>query len=204
MTTLHSEYLGIQQFTSEQLEQFFEKFVTTNLSEAEKKKQEEEFINALPPSLQTLARDTTPSYEGYGYTKAHVESIYSIGYQFYNTGKWSYAITCFRLCVSYDAQDEKYLFSLALALEKDRQYYEAMTAYVSWHRLQPESPLSFYRAGLCLYELGKNTLALQYLQRAVTMIGSNEEWSGIQQRARLLIDGLTNIDNSPNRDKSLE
>ena len=95
-----------------------------------------------------------------GITDAEMEAIYSMGFSFYNTGRYDDAEKVFRFLVLFDNLNARYWTGLGAVFQVKKNYAEAITAYGYASFLDLKNPKPQYLAAECFLALGDKTNAL--------------------------------------------
>ncbi len=95
-----------------------------------------------------------------GITDAEMEAIYSMGFSFYNTGRYDDAEKVFRFLVLFDHLNARYWTGLGAVFQVKKNYAEAITAYGYASFLDLKNPKPQYLAAECFLALGDKTNAL--------------------------------------------
>ena len=120
-----------------------------SLTEEDLEKAAKDFFN-----LGTIA-------EMRGITHEELEAVYSMGFSFYNTGRYDDAETIFKFLVMFDHLEQKYWVGLGAVAQVKKEYAKAVVAYSYAGFLDLENPKPQYYAAECFLALGdrKNALA---------------------------------------------
>ena len=98
-----------------------------------------------------------------GITDAEMEAIYSMGYSFYNTGRYDDAEKVFRFLVLFDHLNPKYWTGLGAVQQVKKLYGDAITSYGYASFLDLDNPKPQFFAAECFLALGDKTNALSSL-----------------------------------------
>ena len=98
-----------------------------------------------------------------GITDAEMEAIYSMGFSFYNTGRYDDAEKVFRFLVLFDHLNPKYWTGLGAVQQVKKLYGDAITAYGYASFLDLDNPKPQYHAAECFLALGDKENALSAL-----------------------------------------
>lgn len=186
----YRSFLGGEGFSNSDLERLIDRYRKNQVETFDKQSADKSDSISQSDILQTL-RSLPSIHETLDIPRPQVEGIYNLGYQNYNQGRYEKSIHYFRLAYILDPLNEKYLFSLGLSLEKDRQFFEAASAYLLWSQLQPTSPLGDFRAAVCFIEMGDKRAAESIFQSAANKCGDEKRFEPVLQRTRLYLEGLT-------------
>ena len=98
-----------------------------------------------------------------GITDAEMEAIYSMGYSFYNTGRYDDAEKVFRFLVLFDHLEPKYWTGLGAVQQVKKLYGDAITSYGYASFLDLDNPKPQFFAAQCFLALGDKDNALSAL-----------------------------------------
>ncbi|MBR4675188.1 MAG: SycD/LcrH family type III secretion system chaperone [Victivallales bacterium] len=118
-----------------------------------------------------------------GITDAEMEAIYSMGYSFYNTGRYDDAEKVFRFLVLFDHLEPKYWTGLGAAQQVKKLYGDAITSYGYASFLDLDNPKPQYFAAQCFLALGDKDNALSALA-ALEKFCSNDSELGREYRTK--------------------
>ena len=118
-----------------------------------------------------------------GITDAEMEAIYSMGYSFYNTGRYDDAEKVFRFLVLFDHLEPKYWIGLGAAQQVKKLYGDAITSYGYASFLDLDNPKPQYFAAQCFLALGDKDNALSAIA-ALEKFCSNDSELGREYRTK--------------------
>lgn len=101
-------------------------------------------------------------------------SIYSIGYQYYQSGRYPEAVQLFQFLCLYDHLNVRYFKAMAAAQFMLKNYQHAMELYSWCYYLESDNPEYPFQSGLCHLALGHLEEAESGFY-AATLWGENEE-----------------------------
>lgn len=187
----YRSFLGGEGFSATDLERLIQRYRQNQASSLPSKDQWDSAGSGITLDQIIEALRQMPSiHESLNIPKPQVEGIYNLGYQNYNQGQYDKSTQYFRLGYILDPLNEKYLFSLGLSLEKEKQYFEAASAYLLWSQMQVESPLGDFRAAVCFMELGDKRAAESIFRTAAEKCGTEARYEPVLQRTELYLEGL--------------
>jgi len=112
-----------------------------------------------------------------GITNDELEAVYSLGFGYYNTGKFGEAQKLFEFLVLFDHLSSKYWFALGAVQQAQKDYQKAIASYGYSSFLDLENPKPQLHAAECYLALGDREraasaiLALEQYCPAGTDIG---------------------------------
>lgn len=98
-----------------------------------------------------------------GITDEEMEAIYSMGFSFYNTGRYDDAEKVFKFLVMFDHLSQKYWIGLGAVNQVKKDYEKAITCYGYGSFLNLDNPKPQYLAAECFMALGDKVNALSAL-----------------------------------------
>ncbi len=98
-----------------------------------------------------------------GISNAEMEAIYSMGYSFYNTGRYDDAEKVFRFLVLFDHLNPRYWTGLGAVQQVKKLYGDAITSYGYASFLDLGNPKPQYYAAECFLAIGDKENALSSL-----------------------------------------
>ena len=112
-----------------------------------------------------------------GITNDELEAVYSLGFGYYNTGKFEDAQKLFEFLVLFDHLSSKYWFALGAVQQARKDFQKAIASYGYSSFLDLENPKPQFHAAECYLALGDKAnaasaiLALETYCPAGTEIG---------------------------------
>ncbi len=95
-----------------------------------------------------------------GLTDGEMEAVYSLGFSFYNTGRYDDAEKVFRFLVLFDHLNARYWTGLGAVQQVKKLYGDAITSYGYASFLDLENPKPQYFAAECFLAMGDKDNAL--------------------------------------------
>ena len=89
-----------------------------------------------------------------GITNDELEAVYSLGFGYYNTGKFEDAQKLFEFLVLFDHLSTKYWFALGAVQQAQKEYQKAISSYSYSSFLDLENPKPQFHAAECYLALG--------------------------------------------------
>ena len=89
-----------------------------------------------------------------GITNEELEAVYSLGFSYYNTGKFEEAQKLFEFLVLFDHLSTKYWFALGAVQQARKDYQKAISSYGYSSFLDLENPKPQFHAAECYLALG--------------------------------------------------
>ena len=112
-----------------------------------------------------------------GISNEELESVYSLGFSYYRTGKFENAQKLFEFLVLFDHLNAKYWFALGAVQQACKDFQKAIASYGYSSFLDLENPKPQYHAAECFLALGDKAnaasavLALEKYAPANTELG---------------------------------
>ena len=108
----------------------------------------------IEEAAKKIAGDMATIRELKGITDAEMEAVYSLGFNFYQTGNVENAEKVFKFLVLFHHFNPKYLIWMGAVLQVKRLYQGAITAYAYASFLDIHDPKPQYHAAECYLALG--------------------------------------------------
>ena len=89
-----------------------------------------------------------------GITNDELEAVYSLGFGYYNTGKFDDAQKLFEFLVLFDHLNTKYWFALGAVQQAKKDFQKAIASYGYSSFLDLENPKPQFHAAECYLALG--------------------------------------------------
>lgn len=125
-----------------------------------------------------------------GISEHDMESIYSIGYTFYNNGKYKEAIQIFSFLTLFDHFNKKYWLALGCARQMNKEYDFALRAFMSANMHDINDPIPYVRMAECMIMLEGPESAERALNEAITLFGDKPRYKEDKEQAVALISFL--------------
>ena len=103
----------------------------------------------IEEAAKKIAGDMTTVRELKGITDAEMEAVYSLGFNFYQTGNMENAEKVFKFLVLFDHFEPKYWIGLGAVLQVNKAFDSAITAYSYASFLDIHNPKPQYHAAEC-------------------------------------------------------
>ena len=98
-----------------------------------------------------------------GITNDELEAVYSLGFGYYNTGKFDDAQKLFEFLVLFDHLNTKYWFALGAVQQARKDFQKAIASYGYSSFLDLENPKPQFHAAECFLALGDKANAASAL-----------------------------------------
>jgi type III secretion system low calcium response chaperone LcrH/SycD len=177
-------FLGIQSLSAEKIEEMSQHILE------QMGKEESNNAGTIKQILTEMIQQSGSLAERLKMPESQLEGIYNIGYQCYNQTNYKKAIGIFRLLFLLNPLETKYIFSLGLSLEKDKQFYPASTAYLLYGFLEENNPVPPFRTAICFLEMGEHLVAQIMFEKTIELCQAKEGMQALEQRAQLFLAGL--------------
>lgn len=165
---------------------------STQTSPAPKKTASKRPIQKLPKAdlftttLRSVIQNGTPLYRIKGYSKALLDKHYAVAYNLYTQEKYKEAADLFRALALYNSYDKRYWQGLAGALEMQKYYKEALSAYSFLAVLAPSDPLPALHAFDCHVAMKNYPAALTTLDTVILRASKKPVYAAVKERAETL------------------
>lgn len=108
----------------------------------------------LEETAKKLMEDVTTVRDLKGITTEEMEAVYSLGFNFYNTGRYEEAEKVFKFLVLFDHMTPKYWMGLGAVQQVNKNYEGAVTSYGFASFLDLSDPKPQYMAAECYFVMG--------------------------------------------------
>lgn len=110
-----------------------------------------------------------------GISENELEAVYSVGFNFYQTGKLEEAQKIFSFLVMFNHLSPKFWMGLGAVYQVKKAFDQALTAYGYASFLDLEDPRPQYHAAECFWAKGDRTNALSALEALEHFAPKNTE-----------------------------
>ncbi len=107
------------------------------------------------------------------FSQETIEAFYSLGYGYYQNGKYEQAIHFFRFLTLIDTENPKHWMGLGAALQMIKQYHHAIQCFGYAAVLNPKNPYAPFHAAECYLSLGEENNAAEVFDAAVEVANKN-------------------------------
>ena len=118
-----------------------------------------------------------------GITNDELEAVYSLGFSYYNTGKFDDAQKLFEFLVLFDHLNAKYWFALGAVQQARKDFQKAIASYGYSSFLDLENPKPQFHAAECFLALGDKANAASAIMALEEYCPANTE-RGREYRAK--------------------
>ncbi len=115
-------------------------------------------------AAKKLVDDVTTVRDLKGITTGEMEAVYSLGFNFYNTGRYDEAEKIFKFLVLFDHMSPKYWMGMGAIQQVRKNYDGAITSYGYASFLDLHDPKPQYLAAECFFAKGDRDNALSALE----------------------------------------
>lgn len=130
-------------------------------------------------SIKTLA----------GISDEKEESVYGQAYLLYNTGRYKEATEVFRVLITINATEPKYMMGLAACFHMMKDYDSAVASYMICTFLDPFSPIPHFHLSDCYIQLEDKLSAIASLEAAIKR-ADKPEFKTLKERCEITLNGL--------------
>lgn len=184
---VYSDFVGMGSMSQEELDEHLKKMMAASASTRSLDAEDQVTMREL---LVALAKEVGTLNDVAKLPPEEKEGIYGLGYQAYQQGNFEQAVHFFRLLYMLDPLNDRNIFALGLALEKQKKYFEALTAYMACSYLCPDNPISYFRSGVCFTELQEPNSAYQMFLLTQSQAKGKKDFEVVAERAKLFAAGL--------------
>ncbi len=115
-------------------------------------------------AAKKLVNDVTTVRDAKGITTGEMEAVYSLGFNFYNTGRYDEAEKIFKFLVLFDHMTPKYWIGMGAIQQVRKDYDAATTSYAYASFLDIHDPKPQYLAAECFFAKGDKDNAMSALE----------------------------------------
>lgn len=137
----------------------------------------------IEEAAKNIAGNMATVRELKGITDAEMEAVYSLGFNFYQTGNIENAEKVFKFLVLFDHFEPKYWIGLGAVLQLKKAFDGAITAYAYASFLDIHDPKPQYHAAECYLAKGDRANALSALA-ALEAFAPTDTDRGLEYRAK--------------------
>ncbi len=118
----------------------------------------------IAETARKLIEDVTTIRDIKGISTGEMEAVYSLGFNFYNTGRYDEAEKVFKFLVLFDHMSPKYWTGLGAIQQVRKDYDNAVTSYGYASFLDLHDPKPQYHAAECFFAKGDIDNAVSALE----------------------------------------
>lgn len=130
-------------------------------------------------------KSALPPKDALNLPQEHLESIYGLAHNLYESGKYDEAANLFRMLIMIDHFDYRYHFGLAACMQMLEDYLKACTAYMMAATIDVKTPLPHYHSAECFIKMEEPGSACISLDLAITAAGDQKEFAILKERCIL-------------------
>ena len=145
----------------------------------------------IAAAAKAFVKDGATLKEVRGITNDELESVYSLGFGYYTTGRFADAQKLFEFLVLFDHLNTKYWFALGAVQQAQKDYKKAIASYGYSSFLDLENPKPQYHAAECCLALGDKAnaasaiMALEHYCPANTDLGREYRAKAAELRKKI-------------------
>ena len=137
----------------------------------------------IAAAAKAFIKDGATLKEVRGITNDELEAVYSLGFGYYNTGRFEDAQKLFEFLVLFDHLSTKYWFALGAVQQARKDFQKAIVSYGYSSFLDLENPKPQFHAAECYLALGDKANAASAILALETYCPTDTE-SGREYRAK--------------------
>jgi len=122
-----------------------------------------------------------------GFTRKHLEALYTVGFNAYNSGNYEQAHKVFQFLCMFDHMEKKYWMALGACRQLMKQYTDAVNVYTYAWTLDADDPTPALHAADCHIALGDRKAAISGLEFAADTAGDLPQYQPVKERAEALL-----------------
>lgn len=137
-----------------------------------------------------IAQNNVAVSDAIGIDGPLIQHIYSVGYQMYNTGRFSQAAQVFRLLLFLDGLKLKYLMALGASHHMMKDHKNAADIYLACKNFFPNEPMPYYHAIDCYLQMNMPLVAFIVMTGCIAACGDKPEYKNLKYRVEVMLKGL--------------
>lgn len=118
------------------------------------------------------------------------EGIYGQAYLMYKTGRYMESAEIFRLLITINPKEPKYMMGLGACFHMMKEYPSAISTYTMATALDIYSPIAHFHLSDCYIQVGDPISAESALKTAIERAGSKPEFKSLREKSELSLEGL--------------
>lgn len=126
-----------------------------------------------------------------GISDAKEEAIYAHAFMLYNTGRYKEAAEIFRLLVTVNATEPKYMMGLAACFHLMKAYESAISSYQMCTFLDPSNPVPHFHLSDCYIQIKDPTSTVAALKAAIRCSEGRPEFNVLRERCEITLSGMS-------------
>lgn len=131
-----------------------------------------------------------------------INELYTRGYFFYESGKYTEATDFFKVLTQMKAENPLYWNGLGACLQMQKKYHEALLAYSTAAILDSTNPITFFHAANCCFSLNHIAEGIKAIEAAEDIARKNPEYKGMLSQLAFLKKAWSNEEKEENDSES--
>lgn len=125
-----------------------------------------------------------------GLDEAAIEGIYGHAYRLYNAGKYKDSQLLFRLLITLDPMESKFMMGSAACFHMLQEFSHAASLYAIASMINQENPIPHYHSADCYAKMGLNGAAMNELMLTIVLCGEAPQYAVIKDRSGLMLEQI--------------
>lgn len=156
-------------------------------------KEKPEEVEKIEKMVRAVILEGTSPKDAMKIDQKALDMLYDLAYQHYDGGNYKNALLLFVFLSGIDPKNVKYRMGIAASLHMNKQFQEAIDAYLICASLDPKNPLPFYHMSDCFVQLKDLFRAYYFLKTSIVQAKSNPtRYATLIQRGELACKSLLN------------
>lgn len=128
-----------------------------------------------------------PIYQSIGLNDDFMQSLYSIAYQTFQSGKFNEALANFQVLSTFDPADPKFALGLALCYKEMKKYPRAIEQLIQCTTIDPEDPIPYWHLYECFDEINDPWAAGSFLGAVIYICDQKQTNVDLRKRAEIAL-----------------
>ncbi len=150
----------------------------------------EEEKAAVQEVMKEVIDRKIPLRDAIGITPETMSRVHDMAYQMYNNGRYQQALQLFRLLITLETVDVKYLMGIAASLHMLKDFSKAAEMYFYINAIYPNDPIPYYHAADCYLQMDLPDVAAAVLKRCILQCENKPEYDQLRKRVEVILEGL--------------
>lgn len=167
--------------TNEEIKAHIDKIIEKTFSNASKEEKEKHRKHLEDVYIKGMTHADV-----IGLDQEFLDGLFSMGYYYYNHGKYKEAQTFFCYLTFLNDKESKYFFSAASAFHMQKDYGSAIAFYRRCTSLDWKHPMPWYYLTDCYWKIQDYPNAVMSIQHFITRAKHDEKYHTLCERAEIL------------------
>lgn len=123
----------------------------------------------------------------HGYTDDEMEAVYTLGFNYYNQGKFEEAMRLFGFLLMHDQMERRYYKAFGSCQHMLKKYTEAIRNYSMASLFDLSDPEPTFHTAECMIALGMKQEAKEALDLVVRQTAKRPEYAAMNERSAAML-----------------